>query len=213
MAPNDIDTLGDMMTDDNGRLLVLGGHGNSGSFLSGFGHPRIETYANSDGWFDDISDGPVMARLVMMEERVQKLRYIDVEYPAWVLVGYPRYAPEVLDMITLEDVVEDMSIREFAYRTDMFGTAGTFDAPQKIDPTDTQALLHWKAGPVEWNPAYRPSSSNRIFRTTSRAGAHSTLIACAFRPASRRVHWRERKVVRKTIMSADGCLRQRWSRA
>ena len=34
--------------------------------------PRIETYANSDGWFDDISDGPVMARLVMMEERVQK---------------------------------------------------------------------------------------------------------------------------------------------
>lgn len=156
MAPHDIDTLGEMMTDDNGRLLVLGGHGNSGSFLSGFGHPRIETYANSDGWFDDISDGPVMARLVMMEERVQALRYIDVEYPAWVLVGYPRYAPEVLDMITLEDVVEDMSIREFAYRTDMYGTAGTFDAPPKIDPTDTAALLHWKAGSVEWNPAYRP---------------------------------------------------------
>ncbi|CAM5351289.1 hypothetical protein MAUB1S_06063 [Mycolicibacterium aubagnense] len=156
MAPNEIDTLGDMMTDDDGRLLVLGGHGNSGSFLSGFGHPRIETYANSDGWFDDISDGPVMARLVMMEERVQALRYIDVEYPAWVLVGYPRYAPEILDMITLEDVVEDMSIREFAYRTDMYGTAGTFGAPQKIDPTDTAALLHWKAGPVEWNPAYRP---------------------------------------------------------
>jgi hypothetical protein len=88
MVPHDIDTLGEMMTDDNGRLLVLGGHGNSGSFLSGFGHPRIETYANSDGWFDDISDGPVMARLVMMEERVQALRYIDVEYPAWVLVGY-----------------------------------------------------------------------------------------------------------------------------
>ncbi|RWD97982.1 LodA/GoxA family CTQ-dependent oxidase, partial [Mesorhizobium sp.] len=156
MAPHDIDTLGDMMTDDSGRLLVLGGHGNSGSFLGGFGHPRIETYANSDGWFDDISDGPVMARLVMMEERVQALRYIDVEYPAWVLVGYPRYAPEVLDMITLEDVVEDMSIREFAYRTDMYGTAGTFNAPQKIDPTDTAALLHWKAGPVEWNAAYRP---------------------------------------------------------
>ncbi|MER9657026.1 hypothetical protein NKJ26_26670 [Mesorhizobium sp. M0152] len=52
-------------------------------------------------------------------------------------------------MITLEDVVEDMSIREFAYRTDMFGTSGTFDAPRKIDPTETAALLHWKAGPVE----------------------------------------------------------------
>jgi hypothetical protein len=58
-------------------------------------------------------------------------------------------------MITLEDVIEDVSIREFSYRTDMYGTAGTFDAPQKIDPTDTAALLHWKAGSVEWNPTYR----------------------------------------------------------
>ncbi len=156
MSPNDIDTLGEMMTDDHGRLLVLGGHGNSGSFLSGFGHPRIDSYANSDGWFDDISDGPVMARLVMMEERVEALRYIDVEYPAWVLVGYPRYAPEVLDMITLDDVVEDMAIRDFAHRTDMYGTAGTFGARERVDPTDTAALLHWKAGPVQWNPAYRP---------------------------------------------------------
>jgi len=156
MQPRDIDTLGDILTDDEGRLLVLGGHGHSGSFNSGFGYPRIESYANTDGWFDDISDGPVMARLVMMESRVQQLRYIDVEYPAWVLVGYPRYAPEVLDMITLEDVIEDMSIREFAYRTDMYGTAGTFAEPQKIDPNDIPSLLYWRAGPVQWNPDYRP---------------------------------------------------------
>jgi hypothetical protein len=156
MQPRDIDTLGGLIADDSGRLLVLGGHGNSGSFNTGFGYPRIDTYANSDGWFDDISDGPVMARLVMMETRIQQLRYIDVEYPAWVLVGYPRYAPEVLDMITLEDVVEDMSIREFAYRPDMYGTAGTFDDPQRIDPLDTAALLYWQAGSVQWNPDYRP---------------------------------------------------------
>ncbi|MFA6112651.1 MAG: LodA/GoxA family CTQ-dependent oxidase [Sphingomonas sp.] len=156
MQPHDIDTLGDLLTDDLGRLLVLGGHGRSGCYLTGFGHPRIDQYANSDGWFDDISDGPVMARLVMHAENVDALRYIDVEYPAWVVVGYPRYAPQVLDMITLEDVVEDMSIREFAHRTDMFGTAGTFASPEKIDPTDQAALLHWKAGAVEWNAAYRP---------------------------------------------------------
>jgi hypothetical protein len=157
MQPHDIDTLGDLLTDDSGRLLVLGGHGRSGSFLTGFGHPRIDQYANSDGWFDDISDGPVMARLVMKAGNVEgALRYIDVEYPAWVVVGYPRYAPQVLDMITLEDVVEDMSIREFAYRTDMFGTAGSFADPEKIDPTDQKALLHWKAGSAEWNTAYRP---------------------------------------------------------
>src|SRR5262249_49601482 len=103
LKPRSIDTLGDILTDTRGRLLVLGGHGNSGSFLEGFGHPRIETYANNDGWFDDTSDGPVMARLVMYSQEVGALRFIDVEYPSWVIAAYPRYAPEILDMVTLED--------------------------------------------------------------------------------------------------------------
>jgi len=38
----------------------------------------------NDGWYDDTGGGPVMARLVMFSEEVQKLRYVDVEYPAWV---------------------------------------------------------------------------------------------------------------------------------
>ena len=66
LKPNSIDTLGDLLTDDTGRLLVLGGHGNSGSFLfDEFGQPRVDDYANNDGWFDDTSDGPVIARLEM----------------------------------------------------------------------------------------------------------------------------------------------------
>ncbi|WP_034156989.1 LodA/GoxA family CTQ-dependent oxidase [Sphingomonas sp. ERG5] len=177
MQPRDIDTLGDLITDDDGRLLVLAGHGRSGSFASGFGHPRIDTYANSDSWFDDISDGPVMARLVMQAENVGQLRYIDVEYPAWVLAGYPRYAPEVLDMITLEDVVEDLSIREFAYRPDMYGTASTFENPQPVDPLDTPALLHWKAGPVQWNPDYRPWFWRDIWPIIFRADEFSYFAA------------------------------------
>ena len=84
LAPNSIDTLGEMMTDDAGRLLVLGGHGRSGTELTGPGEPHIEDYANNDGWYDDTSDGPVMARLVMFSDQVQRNRYVDVEYPAWV---------------------------------------------------------------------------------------------------------------------------------
>src|SRR5205814_1230876 len=87
---------------------------------------------------------------------VGRLRYIDVEYPAWVIVGYPAYVPEILDMITLEDVVYDLAIRQFAYRTDLYGETGTFDHPQKIDPNDTGALMHWKRGKLEWNPDYKP---------------------------------------------------------
>ncbi len=156
LNPNSIDTLGELKTDDTGRLLVLGGHGNSGSFKDGMGQPRIDTYANNDGWFDDTSDGVVMARLAMFSDEVQRIRYIDVEYPAWVVVGYPRYVPEILDMITANDVFMDLAIREFAYRTDLYGTAGTFSDPQIIDPNNTGALDHWKAGKLTWNGDFKP---------------------------------------------------------
>jgi hypothetical protein len=156
LVPRQIDTLGDLLTDSAGRLLVLGGHGNSGCWLEGVGVPRIDSYANNDGWFDDISDGPVMARLVMFSENVQSVRYVDVEYPAWVLVGYPRYAPEILDLVTLDDVLYDLSVRKFAYRTDLYGVPGTYACPQQIDSSDMGALMHWNAGPLDWNPAYKP---------------------------------------------------------
>ncbi|HET6843775.1 MAG TPA: LodA/GoxA family CTQ-dependent oxidase [Candidatus Angelobacter sp.] len=156
LQPNSIDTLGEILTDTQGRLLVLGGFGNSGTCKKGFGHPRIDTYANNDGWFDDTSDGPVMARLVMFSEEVGRLRYVDVEYPAWVLVGYPRYAPEILDIVTLEEVVQDVAIRDLAERPDLYGEPGTFDNPKHINPADAEALAHWKAGRLEWNSTWRP---------------------------------------------------------
>jgi hypothetical protein len=157
LQPRSIDTLGELKTDRQGRLLVLGGHGDSGTWrYQDFGQPRIDDYANNDGWFDDVSDGPVMARLVMFSQEVQQERFVDVEYPAWVVTGYPRYVPEILDMVTLEDVVEDLSIREFATRTDLYGTSGTFACPQVVDTRNPAALEMWRAGRLQWNPDYRP---------------------------------------------------------
>ena len=78
LQPKSIDTLGELFIDDTGRLLVLGGHGHSGTWLRGFGQPRIDDYANNDGWFDDSSDGPVTARLIMHSELVDRPRYVDV---------------------------------------------------------------------------------------------------------------------------------------
>ncbi|HEY2094014.1 MAG TPA: LodA/GoxA family CTQ-dependent oxidase [Thermoanaerobaculia bacterium] len=155
--PWTIDTLGDLMTDNRGRLLVLGGHGHSGSYLfDKFGQPRITNYANNDGWFDDTSDGPVMARLVMYSELVQQVRFIDVEAPSWVICAYPRYVPEILDIVTMDDVIDNLAITQFAERTDLYGTAGTFEDPPHIEPTDTDALIHWRAGRLRWNPAFKP---------------------------------------------------------
>src|SRR6185369_11187801 len=144
LAPHSIDTLGEMMMDDAGRLLVLGGHGRSGSEKSGPGEPHIENYANNDGWYDDTSDGPVMARLKMYAENVTSVRYVDVEYPAWVIVGYPRYVPVVLDMVTMDEVLYDLFVREFADDTALFGQAGTFDDPQHVDFHNENALRQWQ---------------------------------------------------------------------
>ena len=130
LQPSSIDTLGDILTDDSGRLLVLGGHGNSGTENTGPGEPHIDDYANTDGWYDDTSDGPVMARLIMYSDQVTQNRFVDVEYPAWVIVGYPGFVPQILDMITMDDALHDMFLREFATDTALYGKLGTFERPR-----------------------------------------------------------------------------------
>ena len=178
LTPHSIDTLGEILTDNTGRLLVLGGRGHSGTFKTGeFGQPRIDTYANNDGWFDDTADGPVMARLVMYSPLVEATRFVDVESPAWVVVGYPAFVPELLDIVTMEDVLYDLAVREFADRTDLYGEAGTFDAPQQIDPAQTEALVMWRAGRLTWNPDYRPWFYRDIWTILFRADEYTYLTS------------------------------------
>ena len=38
-----------------------------------------------------------------------------VDDPAWVIVGYPRFAPQIVHIITLNELVEDLAIRQFAF--------------------------------------------------------------------------------------------------
>ncbi len=75
--------LGDMRTDEDGRLLVLGGFGHSAS-PAGKGLPN---YANNDGWFDDVSDGPVTAQVQLTGATVAL-----TAAAAWVIVGPPDFA-------------------------------------------------------------------------------------------------------------------------
>src|SRR5579864_7988034 len=59
--------LGEVQTDSAGRLLVLGGFGSSGSPI---GAP-LTTFANNDGWHDDVSDGPVTATVAFAGKTYQ----------------------------------------------------------------------------------------------------------------------------------------------
>jgi hypothetical protein len=95
--------LGELRTDEMGRLIFLGGHGVSASNLGPDVKPT--TFANNDGWHDDISDGPVKAEVSING------RPIPVDF-AWVVVGPPNYAPQVKGGRTLYDLLYDTFVQE-----------------------------------------------------------------------------------------------------
>ncbi len=126
IVPNPITTLGDLISttgaDGHNRLLVLGGMGNSGSAKRGLGEPSIQSFVNNDGWFDDTSDGPVNATLMIKVATTDgaqgpsdTFQSIPVDESAWVITGYPRYAPQITDIVTLDDAVYDVAVRNFDF--------------------------------------------------------------------------------------------------
>ena len=91
--------LGEIHTDCKGRLVVLGGHGKAKS-VSG---ARATTFANNDGWYDDISDGPVTAEVTYQNRELRVL-------PAWIVVAPPNYAPLRRSVRTMWDVMRDAAL-------------------------------------------------------------------------------------------------------
>ncbi len=92
--------LGELRTDEAGRLLVLGGSGRS---FSPFG-AQLTTFANNDGWCDDTSDGPVTA-MVRLGGRLLRVM------PAWVIIAPPNYGPALASGYrTLYDVMTQTMI-------------------------------------------------------------------------------------------------------
>lgn len=97
-------SLGELRTDEAGRLLVLSGFGNSGSPDNQpvFNPQDPDTFNNADGWYDDTGDGPVTAKVTLNGE----LQSLPVE-SAWVVVAPPNYAPNVIGWRTLYDLLVD----------------------------------------------------------------------------------------------------------
>jgi hypothetical protein len=98
----DVD-LGDLLTDERGRLIVLGGFGRSRSVPEG---TRLVHFANNDGWCDDVSDGPVRATV-----RLRGAAQSSPVDPAWLLVAPPDFAPAIENVVTLYDVVYAMTAK------------------------------------------------------------------------------------------------------
>lgn len=84
--------LGEIRTDTQGRLLVLGGAGDAGSPT---GRDTHNTFHNQE-WYDDTSDGPVEAEVTISGET-------HTAEGAWVVVCPPKFAPALDNVITLYD--------------------------------------------------------------------------------------------------------------
>jgi hypothetical protein len=136
LQPASITTLGELRTTADGGLLVLGGYGVSGTT----GDLSLPHYANNDGWFDDTSDGPVTAEVVWSDGATEAAE------AAWVVTAPPAWAPQILNQVTLADVLEDLFVRTVpGYRPDLYAN-GAFvsdyapSVPDELLPLLERAL-------------------------------------------------------------------------
>ena len=156
-----IDYLGQVRTDASGRLIVIGGQGKAAYNTNAA--PPLGSYANNDGWFDDISDGPVTAT-VTLDGGVQVP--VNGANGAWVLCTPPDFAPGVAGSITLYDLAYDLGIRSIAIpaANALYDAGGPLARFQQLKsdfqpnaeiefPTTTAGFVE-EINPV-WNTAYR----------------------------------------------------------
>jgi hypothetical protein len=94
--------LGEIRTDPQGRLLVLGGLGQAATHDA---IKRIRAASDNDGWYDDLADGPVSARVTFKDGRVMQAA------PAWAVVTPPDFAPGIRPAATQYDVLLDWLVR------------------------------------------------------------------------------------------------------
>lgn len=102
--------LGEIQTDHDGRLVVLGGRGRSASVPPG---APLTNFANNDRWYDDVSDGPVSATVTLPGEKP-----VAVHEQAWVVVAPPDFAPAIDATVSLYDIAFQSGVDKGALAPD-----------------------------------------------------------------------------------------------
>ncbi len=95
--------LGQLRTDDSGRLLVFPGDGDSGTPVA---DNPIDNFSDNDGWYDDWCDGYVDAEVTFTGQTPMSAMH------GWVACCGPNFAPEIPAFITLHDTIRDVMIRK-----------------------------------------------------------------------------------------------------
>ncbi|HEX3759752.1 MAG TPA: LodA/GoxA family CTQ-dependent oxidase [Kofleriaceae bacterium] len=117
-----LDSLGEMRTDDKGRLLVLAAYGRTAAQYDEYGDPvPLTADLNNANWFDDAADGSVSATLVFDDGSSEPA------FGAWVVCCDPAYAPQIRNVVSIWDDVYDMWIRELGLQPEVFDAARGFN--------------------------------------------------------------------------------------
>lgn len=160
-----IDTLGELRTDAEGRLLVLGGYGRTVGLYDEYGVPvQFTADVNNYSWFDDASDGPVSATLVFDDGTTAEV------HGAWVVCADPGYAPQVRNVVSLWDDIYDSWIRNLALQPEVYD--GTGFRPDYAPAFDDQVKPVFRAAAMTRWGANLPEIAVRAHEAVDAIGSH-----------------------------------------
>jgi len=93
-----VESLGEARRDADGRLLVIGAKGLAG------GNEALSGDLDGKAWYDDTCDGSVLCR-------IRRDGRLVAELEAWCIVCPPAFAPELVNIVTLDDLMFDIAVR------------------------------------------------------------------------------------------------------
>jgi hypothetical protein len=155
--------LGSAVTDTQGRLIVAGGFGTSDTPVGAATNP-ISYWLETAGWYDDISDGPVNATIVVGGQTFNAVG-------AWVICPPPRYAPSTYSIITLYD-----TMRQVAIDLGLLPQPGQPSFVKDIWPILTRAIGMLRVSALTFGPGDHGSLSTVIPPGAGQDGARSAIF-------------------------------------
>lgn len=126
--------LGEVRTDDDGCLLFLPGMGKSGSPTNSpaFDKEKPKSFSNAPGWYDDVCDGPVNAKVI--------INGIEFEADsAWVISAPPNFAPDIISWRTMNDLMQEVFI-----------SAGMMSLPDTVSFKDHVLPIFQRLSKLQW---------------------------------------------------------------
>ena len=159
-----ISYLGELQTESNGRLLVLGGHGLAAAFDNKGNYDASQPLCkdvDNNNWMDDTSDGYVSAALVFSDGS-----QLPIKNQAWVVSTDPAYAPQTLNVVSLWDDVYNTYLENFDLQPEVYANGSYQTSYKPYYPDDVFPTLN-AAHMQMWNTNLPDKAINAHMRMKS----------------------------------------------